>query len=185
VGTLILSAVFLTKIGKPRACSMILASFKTTLDVHYYSTELKMEIRDRKQWQNCSRGEWFYKGGGVDINPSKGHQIPFLMPLWQEIWQLLQADWGRCNKIKTKRINESHKQMNKQIIHLFVHLLKNRVWQTERIQWAMVMQVREAIEEKGIEGCWQGRGGQNTSTSNHSLCLLLPPALRNDNQLCW
>jgi hypothetical protein len=34
VGASISSAVFLTKIGKSRACSMLLASFKTTSDMN-------------------------------------------------------------------------------------------------------------------------------------------------------
>ena len=50
--------VFLTKIGKTRACSMIHASFKTTLDIHGYSSELKMVIIDRKKQKNGTRGEW-------------------------------------------------------------------------------------------------------------------------------
>jgi hypothetical protein len=59
--------MFLTIIGKSRACSTVLASFKATSDKHGYMFELPMQMRDKKQQLNGSGGESRCGDGNGDV----------------------------------------------------------------------------------------------------------------------
>ena len=94
VGASISSAVSLTKVGKSRACSTVLASFNTASDIHGYFFQLTMQIRDNNQQLNGRGGEWIRQqrcrcvrkklclceDGGVDFDPPKGHFLLHIDP---------------------------------------------------------------------------------------------------------
>ena len=89
VGASISSAVSLTKIGKSRACSTVIASFFTASDIHGYFCQVTMQIRDNNRQLNGSGGEWIQQrrwrcvwkklclceDGGADFDPPKGHLL--------------------------------------------------------------------------------------------------------------
>ena len=89
VGASISSAVSLTKIGKSRACSTVIASFKVASDRHGYFCQVTMQIRDNNRQLNGSGGEWIRRrrwrcvrkmlclceDGGADFDPPKGHLL--------------------------------------------------------------------------------------------------------------
>ena len=89
VGASISSAVSLTKIGKSRACSTVIASFKVASERHGYFCQVTMQIRDNNRQLNGSGGEWIRRrrwrcvrkmlclceDGGADFDPPKGHLL--------------------------------------------------------------------------------------------------------------
>ena len=89
VGAWISSAVSLTKIGKSRACSTVIASFKVASDRHGYFCQVTMQIRDnnrqlngrggegirRRRWRCVRKKLCLCEDGGVDIDPPKGHLL--------------------------------------------------------------------------------------------------------------